>query len=121
MQRQVDATIGSRLAARDDAPADALVVSGRAGFELVQKAIAAGIPALVAVGAPSSLAVELADRAGLTLIGWPPQVALATSLAVHLIDLTVSVPQAAVGWAFLQWRRPAPDDALPAEAEAQRV
>ena len=59
--------------------------------------------------------------AGLTLIGWPPQIALATSLAVHLIDLTVSVPQAAVGWAFLQWRRPAPDDALPAEAEAQRV
>jgi len=59
--------------------------------------------------------------AGLTLIGWPPQIALATSLAVHLVDLTVSVPQAAVGWAFLQWRRPAPDDALPAEAEAQRV
>jgi len=31
------------------------------------------------------------------------------------------VPQAALGWAFLQFRRPAPDDALPAEAAAQRV
>ena len=59
--------------------------------------------------------------AGLTLIGWPPQVALAVSLAVHLVDLLVSVPQAALGWAFLQFRRPAPDDALPAEAAAQRV
>src|SRR3989442_1045157 len=59
--------------------------------------------------------------AGLTLIGWPARAALATSLAVHLVDLLVSVPQAAVGWAFLQFRRPVPDDALPAEAEAQRV
>ena len=60
--------------------------------------------------------------AGLTLIGWPASAALATSLAVHLLDLLVSVPQAAVAWALLQWRRPAaPDDALPAEAEAQRV
>lgn len=47
-----------------------LAVSGRVGFEIAQKAAVAGIPVICAVSAPSSLAVDVAESLGLTLVGF---------------------------------------------------
>jgi FdhD protein len=70
----VDKVVGrSLLDGRLPEAAALLAVSGRAGYEVVQKAVAAGIPVLVAVGAPSSLAVQVARRFGLTLVGFLKQ------------------------------------------------
>ena len=67
----VDKVIGAALRAGElPLHGTALLTSSRASFELVQKALLAGIGMLIAVSAPSSLAVELADTAGMTLIGF---------------------------------------------------
>ena len=67
----VDKVVGRMmLDGRLPATGSILVVSGRAGYEIVQKSITAGIPVLAAVGAPSSLAVALAREFGQTLVGF---------------------------------------------------
>jgi FdhD protein len=67
----MDKVLGWAHEARRVPLADSLLcVSGRLSFELVQKAAVAGCPILVAVGAPSSLAVELADDRAITLVGF---------------------------------------------------
>ena len=68
----VDKVIGSMIKQEreDELEQCLLLVSGRAGFEIIQKALVVGIPWLLAVGAPSSLAVELAKEGGLGLIGF---------------------------------------------------
>jgi len=65
----VDKAVGSRILAGLPVP-PVLVLSGRVGFELVQKAVVSGISAVIAVGAPSSLAVSLAEQAGVGLAGF---------------------------------------------------
>ena len=65
----VDKVVGSRILAAAPVP-PVLVLSGRVGFELVQKAVVSGVSVIVAVGAPTSLALSLAQDAGLVLAGF---------------------------------------------------
>ena len=67
----LDKVIGSRVLARELPLWDRiLMVSGRVSFEIVQKAAVAGIPIICAVSGPSDLAIRLADRLGVTLVGF---------------------------------------------------
>lgn len=66
----VDKVAGALSRARLDAGAHGLVVSGRVGFEIVQKAAAIGLPIVVGISAPSSLAVRYAEALSVTVVGF---------------------------------------------------
>jgi len=67
----LDKLLGRRLL-DGEVPLDdhLMLVSGRASFEILQKALVAGVPMIVAVGAPSRLAIQMAERFGMTLVGF---------------------------------------------------
>lgn len=89
----VDKVIGwAVLADRLPLSGTVLQVSGRASFELVQKAAMAGIPMLCAVSAPSSLAADAADDLGITLVGF----SRGESMVIYSRPDRISLPEAAI-------------------------
>ena len=86
----VDKIVGRGLLAGDlPLQGCCLMLSGRAGFEILQKAAAAGLPVVAAVSAPSSLAVETASRFGVTLVGF----LRGEGMNVYSVPERVAVPQ----------------------------
>ncbi|KND24438.1 formate dehydrogenase accessory sulfurtransferase FdhD [Streptomyces acidiscabies] len=87
----VDKLVGRALQSGDlPLSRSILLVSGRASFELAQKAVMAGIPVLAAVSAPSSLAVDLAEETGLTLVGFLRGNSMNIYAGAERIETTVS-------------------------------
>ena len=70
-----------------------LFVSGRASFEIVQKAVAAGIPIVAAVSAPSTLAIDLARSSGVTLVGFLRESGLQSLLGEGRIAASPRAPE----------------------------
>ncbi|MFM2190086.1 MAG: hypothetical protein RL491_472 [Bacteroidota bacterium] len=66
----VDKLIGHLLMENHLSQAKCIIVSGRLSFEIVNKVLSAGIPVLASVSAPSSMAIEMADKGGITLLGF---------------------------------------------------
>jgi FdhD protein len=83
----VDKVVGARLLQGQAAAVPMLCVSGRIGFEIVQKAAAAGVGVVAAVGAPSSLAVRLATDAGICVVGFLRDARFVTYTAPHRIGV----------------------------------
>ena len=85
----LDKVVGHHFMAGDLPLAQSLaVVSGRASWELMQKAAASGIPIVIAIGAPSSLAVDLAVDFGMTLVGFTKPGSFNIYAGSHRIDLS---------------------------------
>lgn len=94
----VDKVVGwALLADRLPLRGTVLMVSGRAGFELAQKSVMAGIPILAAVSAPSSLAVELAVDAGLTLVGFLRAPSMNVYAGMERVRMDTATPVAVEG------------------------